>query len=42
VALRVEVAPAFMAPEYDSGDGLHPSPLGLMRIAETVPVDALE
>jgi lysophospholipase L1-like esterase len=41
VALREEAAPALMRLEYDSGDGLHPSPLGLQRIAETVPVDAL-
>lgn len=41
VALRVPEAPSIMAPEYDSGDGLHPNPLGLQVIADTVPIDAL-
>lgn len=40
-ALASPAAPSVMAPEYDSGDGLHPSPLGLMAIADTVPLDAL-
>lgn len=42
VALREEAAPALMRLEYDSGDGLHPSPLGLQRIADEVPLDALQ
>jgi lysophospholipase L1-like esterase len=41
-ALRDPLAPGLMRAEYDSGDGLHPSPLGLMAIADAVPVDALQ
>jgi lysophospholipase L1-like esterase len=31
-----------MNPQYDSGDGLHPNPLGLMRLAQVIPVDRLQ
>ncbi|HUR41420.1 MAG TPA: GDSL-type esterase/lipase family protein [Verrucomicrobiae bacterium] len=41
VALALPSEPSVMAPEYDSGDGLHPGPVGLQRIAAEVPVDAL-
>lgn len=33
---------SIMNPQYDSGDGLHPNPLGLQKIADTVPVGALK
>lgn len=39
--LRDPVAPSLMRTEYDSGDGLHPSPLGLQAIADAVPIGAL-
>lgn len=41
-ALGAPAAPDVMSPQYDSGDGLHPNPLGLMLIADTVPLDALK
>ena len=37
-ALRDPSAPAYLLPAYDSGDHLHPGPLGLRAIAEAVEV----
>ncbi len=34
--------PPAMNPAYNSGDGLHPNPAGLMLMADTIPVGALK
>ncbi len=41
LALANPLAPNLMAPQFDSGDGLHPNPLGLQEIAATIPLEAL-
>lgn len=41
VALRDPSDPDRLRAEYDSGDGLHPSPAGHRALAASVPVDAL-
>lgn len=40
-ALRDPSDPSRLAPEYDSGDGLHPSSAGYQRMAEEVDLSAL-
>ncbi len=40
-ALANPLLPNLMATQYDSGDGLHPNPLGLQEIAATLPLEAL-
>lgn len=40
-ALAAPGAPSVMSPEFDSGDGLHPNPVGLMALADAVPLDFL-
>lgn len=40
--LRLEAEPSVMAPQYDSGDGLHPNPVGLQAIADAIPVGTLK
>jgi lysophospholipase L1-like esterase len=41
-ALRDPLVPYVMAAQYDSGDGLHPNPLGLQVIAETIPIEGFK
>jgi hypothetical protein len=41
-ALASPLDPSIMDPQYDSGDGLHPNPLGLQLIADTIPVEQLQ
>ena len=41
-ALRDPENPDFFAPEYDSGDHLHPSAAGYRRMAEEIPVELLK
>lgn len=40
-ALAAPGVPSVMSPEFDSGDGLHPNPLGLMALADAVPLKFL-
>jgi lysophospholipase L1-like esterase len=40
-ATRDTAQPARMKKEYDSGDGLHPSPAGFRAMADAVPLEAL-
>ncbi|WP_423603215.1 SGNH/GDSL hydrolase family protein [Sphingomonas sp. MS122] len=36
-ALRDPTRPAYLAPQFDSGDGLHPNPAGFRAMADAVP-----